>query len=106
MVMLPGVVVVIVMLEPATRLVGAYFVPVESAANNCPCTVGAVAVPVPPFAGVRALVRVKALKVGLAVVRKSWLMLEVPETVKVFVPKVNVPVPAVTVLPLMAVTVN
>ena len=45
----PAVVVVIVMLLPATRLVGAYFVPVPSAARICPVTVGAVDVPVPPL---------------------------------------------------------
>src|SRR4051812_38159438 len=45
----PGVVVVIVMLDPATKLVGAYLVPVLAAASNCPVTVGAVLVPVLPF---------------------------------------------------------
>src|SRR3989338_5655094 len=45
----PAVVVVMVMLVPATRLVGAYFVPVPSAARICPVTVGAVDVPVPPL---------------------------------------------------------
>ena len=49
MVICPGVVVLMVILEPATRLVGAYLVPVPSAANNCPVTVGAVEVPVPPL---------------------------------------------------------
>jgi hypothetical protein len=46
----PGVVVVIEMPLPATRLVGAYLVPVPSAANNWPVTVGAVEVAVPPLA--------------------------------------------------------
>ena len=46
----PAVVVVMVMLEPAMRLVGAYLAPVPSAANNCPVTVGAVLVAVPPLA--------------------------------------------------------
>ena len=46
----PAVVVVMVMLEPAMRLVGAYLVPVPSAARICPVTVGAVEVAVPPLA--------------------------------------------------------
>ena len=46
----PAVVVVMVMLEPAMRLVGAYLVPVPSAARICPVTVGAELVPVPPLA--------------------------------------------------------
>ena len=45
----PAVEVVIVMLEPAMRLVGAYLVPVPSAARICPVTVGAELVPVPPL---------------------------------------------------------
>ena len=45
----PAVVVVMVMLEPAMRLVGAYLVPVPSAARICPVTVGAELVPVPPL---------------------------------------------------------
>src|ERR1041385_5980504 len=45
----PGVVVVMVMLDPATKLVGAYLVPVPSAAKSCPVTYGAVEVPVPPL---------------------------------------------------------
>ena len=94
------------MLEPATKLVGAYLVPVESAAKICPWTVGAEEVPVPPFDGVRALVRVKPLKLGEAVVLKSWLIFDVPLTVKVFVPKDKVPVPAEIVLPLTVVTVK
>ena len=49
MVICPGVVVVMVMLEPATKLVGAYLVPVPSAARSWPVTVGAVEVPVPPL---------------------------------------------------------
>ena len=50
MVICPGVVVVIVTLEPATRFVGAYLPPVPSAASSWPVTVGAVDVPVPPLA--------------------------------------------------------
>jgi hypothetical protein len=52
-----------VMLEPATKVVGAYFVPVTSAANSCPVTVGAVEVPVPPLAteSCPAQARVKVL---------------------------------------------
>src|SRR3989344_2298895 len=46
----PAVVVVMVMLEPAMRLVGAYLVPVPSAARSWPVTVGAVEVAVPPLA--------------------------------------------------------
>ena len=46
----PAVVVVMVMLLPATRLVGAYLAPVPSAARICPVTVGAVEVAVPPLA--------------------------------------------------------
>jgi hypothetical protein len=45
----PAVVVVMVMLVPAIRLVGAYLVPVPSAARIWPVTVGAVEVPVPPL---------------------------------------------------------
>src|ERR1700722_4424875 len=95
-----------VMLAPATKVVGPYLVPVESAARIWPSMVGADDVPVPPFAGVKALVKVRALKVGEALVLTSWLMLAVPETVKVLEPKVSVPVPAVMVLPLMVLAVN
>ena len=49
MVILPGVVVVMVTLLPATRFVGAYLVPLASTANNWPWTVGVVEVPVPPL---------------------------------------------------------
>src|SRR3989344_3125479 len=45
----PAVVVVMVMFVPAMRLVGAYLVPVPSAARICPVTVGAELVPVPPL---------------------------------------------------------
>ena len=49
----PAVVVVMVMLLPATRLVGPYLVPVESAARICPVTLGALLVLVPPLATVK-----------------------------------------------------
>ena len=49
MVIIPGVVVVMVMLEPAAKLAGWYLVPVPSAARSCPVTVGAVEVAVPPL---------------------------------------------------------
>ena len=49
MVICPGVVVVIVMLDPAIKFVGAYLC-VPSSANNCPVNVGSVDVPLPPFA--------------------------------------------------------
>jgi hypothetical protein len=42
MLICPGVVVTIVTLEPATRVVGAYLVPVPSAARSWPVWVGAV----------------------------------------------------------------
>ena len=58
-----------------------------------------VVVPRPPLATVNGLVSVRELKVGEAVVLRSWLMLEVPETVKVLEPKDKVPVPAEIVLP-------
>ena len=45
----PWVEVVMVMLEPATKLVGMYLVPVASAERSCPWVVGAVVVPVPPL---------------------------------------------------------
>ena len=45
----PAVVVVMVMFVPAMRLVGAYLVPVPSAARSWPVTVGAELVPVPPL---------------------------------------------------------
>ena len=44
----PAVEVVMVMLAPWIKVVGAYLVPVESAAKICPCWEGAVEVPVPP----------------------------------------------------------
>lgn len=152
MVIWPGVVVLIVMFRPATKLVGPYLVPVESAAKIWPWTVGAVEVPVPPLAGVKALVKVRPAKVGVEVVVTDWfkealpnrykvlllptaVKLEIVEveiveevmalvpvkmvlppwrvkvlplpfkvvlelTVKVLEPKVNVPLPAVRVLPL------
>ena len=49
MVICPGVVVVMVMLAPATRLPGWYLVPVLSAISSWPWMVGAVEVPVPPL---------------------------------------------------------
>lgn len=55
---------------------------------------------------VEALVTVKPLKVGEAVFLRSWLMLDVPLTVKVLVPRVKVPAPALMVLPLTVITVN
>ena len=54
----------------------------------------------------RVPLTVKPAKEGEAVVLRSWLMLEVPLTVKVLVPKVKVPLPAVMVLPLTVVAVN
>ena len=50
MVISPGVVVVMVMFVPATKVVGAYLRPVPSAANSCPVDHGRVEVPVPPLA--------------------------------------------------------
>ena len=49
MVITPGVVVVMVMLAPAAKLAGWYLVPVPSAANSWPVTVGATEVAVPPL---------------------------------------------------------
>src|SRR5581483_7271759 len=172
MVICPGVVVVMVTLDPATRLVGAYLVPVLSAASSWPWMVGVVEVPVPPLetgktpvtfdvksmvplvmseftireeeskpeellwtmpavlkavmVGAWATVKlemevvarvevpvteklpltVNPAKAGEAEVLTSWLMLEAPETVKVLVPKVKVPVPAVMVLPFKVLTVK
>jgi hypothetical protein len=51
MVICPAVEVVMVMLVPLIKVVGAYLSPVESAPRSCPCRVGAVVVPVPPLAG-------------------------------------------------------
>ena len=114
----PGVVVLMVMLVPATKLVGPYLVPLPSAARICPWVLGAVEVPVPPLPGVKAVVKVKPLKVGVEVVVTDWLMEELPNrnkllplpfkvvllfTAKVLLPKVNVPVPAVRVSPLTVV---
>jgi len=65
MVICPGVVVVIVTLDPATKLAGAYLVPVMSAARICPWTVGAVVVPVPPLVAAKPPVHPK-VKVLLA----------------------------------------
>ena len=48
-VILPGVVVVMVMLVPATKFPGVYLAPVESAIRSWPWTVGKVEVPVPPL---------------------------------------------------------
>ena len=45
-------------------------------------------------------------KLGEAVVCTSWLMLEVPLTVKVLEPRFKVPVPACRVLPLIVVAVS
>ena len=50
MVIWPTVEVVMVMLLPLIKVIGAYLVPVLSAPSNCPCWVGRVEVPVPPLA--------------------------------------------------------
>ena len=69
MLICPGVEVVIVMLEPATRLVGAYLDPVLSTAKICPWVVGAVLVPVPPLATFKTPVTLLPERLmGLAVI--------------------------------------
>ena len=50
MVICPTVLVVMVMLEPLIKVMGAYLTPLESAPKSWPCWVGAVDVPVPPLA--------------------------------------------------------
>ena len=50
MVICPTVLVVMVMLEPLIRVIGAYLTPLESAPKSWPCWVGRVDVPVPPLA--------------------------------------------------------
>ena len=49
MVICPTVEVVMVILEPLIKVMGAYLAPVESAPRSCPCWVGMVDVPVPPL---------------------------------------------------------
>ena len=95
MVILPGVVVVIVMLAPGTRLPGVYLVPVESAMSSCPWTVGRVEVPVPPLEGantpVQPGIKVKVLAVVVlmlmvmlvSVVVATWIAGPVKEEIEV-----------------------
>ncbi len=75
----PGVVVLMVMLVPATKLVGAYFVPVPSAASNWPVTVGSVDVPVPPRATESCPAQAK-FKVLLEIVPWMLVSLEIKPT--------------------------
>ena len=58
------------------------------------------------MAGLKALVKVNPAKVGELLVCKFWFKAEEPFRVKVLVFKVNVPLPAVMVLPFKVVTVK
>ena len=80
MVICPAVEVEMVMLAPLTSLVGAYLVPVLSAANSWPVWVGAVEVPVPPWAGVITAAEVKMVASASGKVKVR--VAAGPETVK------------------------
>ena len=58
-------------------------VPPRPAARICPWVVGAVLVPVPPLAGVKALVKVREAKVGEEVVVTDWFKEELPNRYRV-----------------------